>query len=188
MLTRKQIADATEKVLAMFDKQNIAYTPEEKANFEVSDFGLSMLEKIGLELIVYVNNNIYCAKEMGLMPFQICPEHRHPTRGDKSGKMETFRCRAGEVYLYISGDPTENIKGKVPEGKEDTFTVFHEIVLHPVELAVGGDKHAVERPGLIKHQLEVESVFPVDAGDDGLKRLHRGRVYRPVQIFPHGVP
>ena len=133
MLTRKEIADATEKVLAMFDKQKIAYTPEEKANFEVSDFGLSMLEKIGLELIVYVNNNIYCAKEMGLMPFQICPEHRHPTRGDKSGKMETFRCRAGEVYLYIAGEATKDIKGKIPEGKEDTFTVFHEIVLHPGE-------------------------------------------------------
>ena len=133
MLTRKEIAEAKAKALKMFEDNKIAYTKEEEENFEVSDFGLSMLDKIGLELIVYVNNNIYCAKEMGLLPYQICPEHRHPTRGDKSGKMETFRCRAGEVYLYVSGDPTENIKGKVPEGKEDTFTVFHEIVLHPGE-------------------------------------------------------
>lgn len=44
------------------------------------------------------------------------------------GKEETFRCRKGEVYLYVEGDATEDIKAKIlPD--QPGFTVFHEICL-----------------------------------------------------------
>ena len=36
------------------------------------------LEEIGLQLVVYVNTERVCAKELVLFPHQICPEHRHP--------------------------------------------------------------------------------------------------------------
>ena len=69
MLTRKQIADAKEKALNMLKDHKIAVTKEEEDKFEVSDFGLSMLDDIGLEIITYVNNDIYCAKELLMFPY-----------------------------------------------------------------------------------------------------------------------
>ncbi|MBS7298817.1 MAG: hypothetical protein KIG65_07015 [Eubacteriales bacterium] len=60
-----------------------------------------------------------------------CPEHKHIGTDGKEGKEETFRCRYGKVYLYVSGEgKKENIHGFVPE--TDT-TVFHEIILNPGE-------------------------------------------------------
>jgi D-lyxose ketol-isomerase len=45
--------------------------------------------------------------------------------------METFRCRSGQVWLYVEGEPTPDPKGQVPEGSEAYYTVFHEIELNP---------------------------------------------------------
>ena len=115
-----------------FAAAGIAITPEEAANIEVAEFGLGQVETIGLQLLVYVNNDRYCAKEMVLFPGQSCPEHIHPSVDGKPGKRETFRCRQGEVYLYINGEPTENIKATVPN---EYFKVRHEIVLRPGEQA-----------------------------------------------------
>ena len=71
---------------------------------------------------------------MVLFPTQTCPEHRHPKREDGSeGKMETFRCRWGKVYLYIEGERTTNPKAKPPKGYESSYTAFHEIILEPGE-------------------------------------------------------
>jgi D-lyxose ketol-isomerase len=49
------------------------------------------------------------------------------------GKQETFRCRWGEVYLYVEGDPIVNPKATPPAHRKDTYTVWHEIVLKPGE-------------------------------------------------------
>jgi len=70
---------------------------------------------------------------MMLTPYQICPEHLHPQLGDYQGKEETFRCRWGEVYLYVPGEPTEQPRGRVPEHRKEHFTVWHEIYLRPGE-------------------------------------------------------
>ena len=84
---------------------------------------------MGLELIVYVNTDRVCAKEMVLFPGQTCPEHWHVATNGMPGKEETFRCRYGTVYLYVDGDgEAADIQGKLPETK---VTVFHEVVLHP---------------------------------------------------------
>ncbi|HPP76337.1 MAG TPA: D-lyxose/D-mannose family sugar isomerase, partial [Armatimonadota bacterium] len=74
-----------------------------------------------------------CAKELVLFPWQICPEHRHPPIEGQPGKEETFRCRAGQVYLYVPGEPAANPKARVPEDRKDYFTVWHEIILNPGE-------------------------------------------------------
>jgi len=98
---------------------------------EVADFGLDMVEKIGLQLCVYINTERVCAKEMVLLPYQTCPEHKHVKTNGNEGKEETFRCRYGMVYLYVSGEGRkEGIHGKLPE--TDT-TVYHEIILKPGE-------------------------------------------------------
>ena len=133
---RKEVYETQRaKVLEYFERQNIALTEQEKQNVEVADFGLDDIEHVGLQLVVFVNTERCCAKEMVLFPGQTCPEHIHIPVPELNypGKEETFRCRAGEVYLYVEGEPTENIQGKVPEGYEGTYTVFHEVVLRPGE-------------------------------------------------------
>jgi D-lyxose ketol-isomerase len=75
----------------------------------------------------------YCNEKRMLFPRQTCPEHRHPPVGDEPGKEETFRCRWGVVYLYVAGTPTQSLAARLPAGREQTYTVRHEIMLHPGE-------------------------------------------------------
>jgi D-lyxose ketol-isomerase len=81
----------------------IALTEAERDAIEVADFGLSRLREQGLIVLVYVNTDRYCAKELVLYPGQACPEHRHPPFNGNPGKEETFRCRRGLVYLQVEG-------------------------------------------------------------------------------------
>lgn len=131
MLTSRQIIEARQRALEFYEKAHIVLTDEEKANIEVADFGLGDLEHSGLELVVYVNTDRVCAKEMVLFPHQTCPEHRHPDINGKPGKEETFRCRWGKVYLYVQGQATPHPKAKPPEGHETYYTVWHEVELKP---------------------------------------------------------
>jgi D-lyxose ketol-isomerase len=120
------------QTLRYLRKARIAVTPLEAENIEVADMGLNDIEHFGLQIITYENNDRYCAKELVLFPRQICPEHRHPPiDAGNVGKQETFRCRWGEVYLYVEGVPAKKPKGKVPKQKRPYFTVWHEIVLKP---------------------------------------------------------
>jgi D-lyxose ketol-isomerase len=93
---RQRAADALERA-------GITLRNDERNAVEVTDFGLGRLDEIGLQLLVYVNTERVCAKELVLFPWQICPEHRHPPVGDDPGKEETFRCRTGEVELHVDG-------------------------------------------------------------------------------------
>ena len=151
MITESQLRQAQERTMEYLRKASIVLTPEEQKNIEVADFGLGDLEHTGLELVVYVNTDRYCAKELVLFPRQTCPEHRHPPVDGETGKMETFRCRWGEVYLYVEGEPTPNPKGKPPAGRERHYTVWHEIVLKP------GEQYTI--PSNTRHWFQ--------AGDEG---------------------
>jgi D-lyxose ketol-isomerase len=115
----------------MLKKAGIVLTPAEAAQIEVAEMGLGDLERTGLELVVYVNTDRYCAKELVLLPRQTCPEHRHPPVPGAPGKMETFRCRSGQVWLYVPGTPVAAPQARVPAGSEPYYTVFHEIELKP---------------------------------------------------------
>lgn len=123
--------DIIKKTIDFYEKANIVLTEKEKQSIEIAGFGLDELETTGLELITYVNTERCCAKEMVLFPNQTCPEHLHPSLDGKPGKEETFRCRWGKVYLYVSGEETPNRGVNPPE--DGKYTVFHEIVLLPGE-------------------------------------------------------
>jgi D-lyxose ketol-isomerase len=133
MISREQFAAAQEQAKEYLARAGIVITPEEAANIEVADFGLDELDQTGLELVVYVNTERVCAKELVLFPRQTCPEHFHPPVAGEPGKEETFRCRWGEVYLYVPGEATPNPKGRLPKGREHTYSVWHEIILRPGE-------------------------------------------------------
>ena len=131
MLKRSQVKEAQERASELYVRAGIVLTASEKTNVEVAEFGLDDLEHQGLELVVYVNTDRYCAKEMTLFPGQTCPEHRHPSVGGRPGKMETFRCRWGKVWLYVEGESVSCPKATVPKGSEAYYTVLHEVELLP---------------------------------------------------------
>lgn len=131
MISQNIYEQQRQRVLSAFDAKKIILTEEEKKNIEVADFGLNDIEQTALQLAVLINTDRVCAKEMVLFAGQTCPEHRHPAVNGKPGKEETFRCRAGEVYLYVEGTPTADPVCKPPKGSEQYYTVFHEVKLTP---------------------------------------------------------
>ena len=133
MITQQQYESVVERASQMLERAGIVLTPEERAHFEVADFGLGELEKTGLEIITYVNTDRVCAKELVMLPYQTCSEHRHPTVGARLGKEETFRCRWGTVYLYVPGPAVVQPACHPPEGSEAYHTVGHQICLRPGE-------------------------------------------------------
>ena len=133
MLADEVIAEAQQRTVEMLENTQILLTDEEKKNVEVCDYWLGDWERIGTQIVIYVNTDRCCAKELIMFPHQICPEHYHPPIGDYPGKEETFRCRWGEVYLYVAGEPTPNPKAMIPEERRKHFKVWHEVILRPGE-------------------------------------------------------
>jgi D-lyxose ketol-isomerase len=133
MVSEQQLRDAQAATRDMLARLAIAITPDETARIEVADFGLSDLHQTGLQLITYINTDRVCAKELIMFPGQTCPEHYHPSVAGEPGKEETFRCRWGEVYLYVQGEPTTDPKCAVPNNSQEYFTVWHEVQLCPGE-------------------------------------------------------
>ena len=103
MITREEQRDAQDYAAGRLEAAGIALADTERGAIEVADFGLSRLREQGLMLLVYVNTDRYCAKELVLYPGQECPEHRHPPFDGTPGKEETFRCRQGLVTLRVDG-------------------------------------------------------------------------------------
>jgi D-lyxose ketol-isomerase len=133
MLTRSLQRTMQERTAEFLTSLGIVLTPDEQQHIEVVELGLGEVERTGLQIVVYINTDRYCAKELVLFSRQTCPEHKHPPVGSDPGKMETFRCRWGKVWLYVEGEPAKNIQARVPQGSEGYYTVFHEIELHPGE-------------------------------------------------------
>ena len=137
MISNEQRDRLRERALEYLQRAGIALRRDEVEQMEVADFGLGEVESTGLEIVVYVNNDRYCAKELVLFPGQTCPQHRHPPVQGRPGKQETFRCRWGEVYLYISEEATPKTRARPPAHRAQYYTVWREIVLRP------GDQHTL---------------------------------------------
>lgn len=119
------------EIARKLEETGIVMTPEERENLEVADFGLGQFEKEGLGVLVYVNTDRCCAKELVLLPGQTCPLHRHPPVEGEPGKEETFRVRRGVCYLYVDdGSATDNIKATPPS---EYYRPLREVVLQPGE-------------------------------------------------------
>lgn len=177
-MKRSEYESAVKEALTYYEKAHIVLSPEEKRNIEVADFGLGRLRKVGLQLLVYINTERVCAKEMVLFPGQTCPEHRHVPTDGMPGKEETFRCRYGKVYLYVSSENGENgdrekIKALLPG---TPVTVFREIVLLPGEqytIKPGTDHWFQGGPeGCVVSEFSTHSTDETDVfTDKDIKRL-----------------
>lgn len=124
MITREEMEEAQAYAAAELAAAGIALTDEERDAIEVADFGLSRLREQGLQLLVYVNTDRYCAKELVMYPGQTCPEHRHPPFDGGPGKEETFRCRRGSVTLRVAGRELELRPGEQFTIPPDTLHSF----------------------------------------------------------------
>jgi len=136
MVTESEKKRARERATQLLTNAGIVLTDKERAEMEIVDYGLGNLEKVGTEIVVYTNNDRYCAKELVLFSEQTCPEHRHPAFDDYPGKQETFRCRAGEVYLYVESNRNEtdsSVQSVSPPIRQEHYTANGEIHLEPGE-------------------------------------------------------
>lgn len=151
-MKREEIEQLRGETIAFLQRVNIALTDKERSTIEVTDFGLNDIRNVGLELVVYENNDRYCAKELVLFPRQMCPQHRHPPVSPTNpGKRETFRCRWGEVYLYVEGEATPKPRAVVPERYRPYLSVWHQIILRPGQ----------------QYTIESNSLHWFQAGDEG---------------------
>jgi D-lyxose ketol-isomerase len=139
MLTQKQFRAAQRRTHDYLKRAGIVLTRAEIHNIEIADMGLGELDLTGLQLVVYINTDRCCAKELVLFPRQTCPEHVHPPlpQFNEPGKEETFRCRWGNVYLYVEGVPTPRPRAKPPKHRTEHYTVWREIALKP------GDQYTI---------------------------------------------
>jgi len=137
MITQEEAASRRDYAHALFGKAGILITDAEMEQIETADFGLNRFQDTGLGVLVYVNTDRCCAKELAMWPRQTCPEHRHPPVGSDPGKEETFRCRWGKVYLYVEGPQAPKPACRPPAGRESTYTVWNQIELNP------GDQYTI---------------------------------------------
>lgn len=133
MLSHNQVEEARLRAVSFYDGAGLVLTSNEKELIEIADFGLGDLEKMGLEVLVYVNTDRVCAKELVMFPGQTCPEHIHPSKDGVAGKEETFRCRWGRVYLYVEGRPNSKARLEGLDNYREYLQVSHEIELGPGE-------------------------------------------------------
>ncbi len=135
--------ETRDRYCRLIEQAGIVLTTSEQQELEIADFGLNDLQRQGLGIVVYENNGRYCAKELAMLPRQTCPEHRHPPimndRGEQvdPGKQETFRCRAGKVWLFVEGPAAASPSCRPPSGSEAHYTVWHEVELNP------GDQYTI---------------------------------------------
>lgn len=134
---------ARQHTLQLLQQAGIVLTPQEQQRIEIVSFGLADYPISGLQLLTYVNSPRYCAKELALFPWQTCPEHRHPPFDALPGKQETFRCRWGEVYLFVDDDSLTPADAngapvcQIPAGSEAWYSCAHYILLRP------GDQYTI---------------------------------------------
>src|SRR5258708_8535390 len=106
MLTREKLMQARARAREYLDRAGIVLTPEEGEEIEVADFGLNELEVTGLELVVYVNTERVCAKELVLFPAQTCPQHRHPPIPNQPTQDQTSPLPWAPLSRHLPRKPT----------------------------------------------------------------------------------
>ena len=142
MITRKQQIAAQKKAAEMIRQAGITISDAEVGGIEVVDFGLSNLDKEGVQVLTLVQTRRISIKVLALFPNQTEPEHWHPPVGDDPGKEETIRVIAGTAYFYVPGEDTFK-EGFIVEGKDNCYTMRKEIVMKPCDqlTLAPGEKH-----------------------------------------------
>lgn len=132
MITRAEQTEAQRHAAKMIRRAGITITDAEANSIEVVDFGLSNLEREGVQVLTLVQTERISVKVLVLLANQTEPEHWHPPVGNDPGKEEIVRIIAGTVYFYIPGEDTFR-EGFIVEGKDDCYTMRKEVVMKPAD-------------------------------------------------------
>lgn len=156
MITRQQQQNARRRAAEMMRRAGIFLSEKESDAIEVVDFGLSRLEREGLQVVTLVQTERISVKVLALFPNQTEPEHWHPPVGEDPGKEETLRVVGGSMYFYVPGENTLR-DGFLVKGKEHFYTVRHELFMRPgdqITLAPG-TKHWFQagRDGVVMYSF-----------------------------------
>jgi len=142
MITRAELKESSEKAFEIIKAAGIHLAETEPDKITAADFGLSRLKEEGIQILTMFDTERVAGKILVLLPFQTIPEHWHPAIGNDPGKEEIIRAISGDLYFYVPGEDTLK-HGFIVEGKEDCYTMRHEVVLHPGEqlILAPGTKH-----------------------------------------------
>lgn len=80
MPTSAHIVARQKQAADLIRQAGISFTEEEQATIEVANFGLGNFEETGLGVLVYVNTERCCAKELAMWPGQTCRSSLHADR------------------------------------------------------------------------------------------------------------
>jgi len=147
VITRRQQESAKKRAAEMIRQSGILITGKEADGIEVADFGLSNLEKEGVQVLTLVQTERISVKVLVLFPNQTEPEHWHPPVDNDPGKEETIRVISGTVYFYVPGEDTFK-QGFIVDGKNDCYTMRNEIIMKPADqlTLAPGEKHWFQAP------------------------------------------
>jgi len=139
---------AQKKAAELIRQAGITISAAEADGIEVADFGLSDLDREGVQVLTLVQTERISVKVLVLFSNQTEPEHWHPPVGEDPGKEETIRVLAGTVYFYVPGEDTFK-EGFIVEGKADCYTMRNEIVMKPCDqlTLAPGQKHWFQARG-----------------------------------------
>lgn len=156
MITRQQQQNARRRAAEMMRRAGIFLSEKESDAIEVVDFGLSRLEREGLQVVTLVQTERISVKVLALFPNQTEPEHWHPPVGEDPGKEETLRVVGGSMYFYVPGENTLR-DGFLVKGKEHFYTVRHELFMRPGDqiTLTPGTKHWFQagRDGVVMYSF-----------------------------------
>ncbi len=142
MIHVDELKEVCSKAIELILEAGIHLTDVDKAKVTAADFGLSNLQKEGIQILTMFDTDRIAGKILVLLPYQTEPEHWHPSVGDDPGKEEVIRALGGELYFYIPGEDNME-KGFLVPGKEDVYTMRQEVDMKPGDQLVlpAGTKH-----------------------------------------------
>jgi mannose-6-phosphate isomerase-like protein (cupin superfamily) len=94
-MKRSDIEKARQGVAAMLRDAGLVLHRDETV--EITDFGTHAYEKVGLGLVMRVNEPEYCSQWLTVLPGQVCPNHHHKI------VKETFFIIRGDVRMWLGG-------------------------------------------------------------------------------------
>jgi D-lyxose ketol-isomerase len=130
MITIDEFNAAKIKAAKMIKESGILLTDREAERIDVADFGLSNLNREGIQIMTHFATNRISVKILVLFPNQTEPEHWHPPVDNDPGKEEIIRAISGNLRFYIPGDNNMS-EGFIPQGKEHAYTMKNEVILQP---------------------------------------------------------
>lgn len=95
-MKKTEVDKARAESLAMLTDAGIKLGTGEE--IEITDFGKGEYDKLGLGLIIRLNEAEYASKWLTVAPGQVCPNHYHKII------KETFLIIKGEVKMVLNGD------------------------------------------------------------------------------------